>query len=570
MTMTGQNQSAETYDAIVVGSGITGGWAAKELTEKGLRVLMLDRGSPQEHPNAYRGEHAPNWTLPFGGLPNRSSNAEEYEVQSRCYAFEEATRELFVRDSDEPYIQEEGTDYEWIRGSRFGGRSLIWGRQVYRWGPQDFEANALDGHGTDWPLRYDDLKDWYSHVEAFIGVSGQAEGLDSFPDSEFLAPMEMNAIEKTIKGRLARKEPGLTHTIGRVAILSEDHNGRSACHYCGPCPRGCSPGSYFSTQSSTLPAAEKTGRLTALPNRAVQKVLFDSERNRATGVEVLNVETRQQETYQARIIFMCASAIHSAQILLNSKSEAFPEGIANSSGVIGHYLMDHQSHNSGIGVFFDNLDRYYYGFRPNGTYIPRFRNLNGQDPDADFIRGYGFQCGSIRLDYRFNMHQTGIGATYKETLRKPGPWAFSMEGFAEFLPHWDNKVTLDETRRDAFGMPLVRIAIRESENDIRMRADMKKQADRILKAAGAVVTLLDDEKPAPINAIHEMGTVRMGRDPKTSALNGWNQAHDVPNLFVTDGAAMASSAYVNPSLTYMAFTARAADHAAALWKRGEL
>ena len=570
---TEQENTASTsrlYDAIVIGSGISGGMAAKELTEKGMHVLMLERGTPLEHGTGYIGEHAPNWAIPYGNLPNYQENDKDYAMQSKNYAFDGATRQHFIKDSDEPYIQDNGTDFQWIRGARVGGRSLMWGRQVYRWAPHDFETNALDGHGTDWPVRYDDLAPWYSHVEKFIGVTGKREGLPYFPDGEFQKPMEMYALEKRIKGRLARHASELTYTMGRSAVLTEQLGDRAACHYCGACPRGCSTGSYFSTQSSTLPAAKKTGRLTLRANSAVQKIQHDPATGKATGVQIRDMETGQQLTYKSRIIFLNASTIHSAQILLNSKSEAFPNGLANSSGVIGRYLMDHNELGVNMGVFFDDIDRYFSGKRPNGTYIPRFRNIEGQDDDADFLRSYGFQCNTIRLDHRFTMHQKGIGADYKETLRKPGPWVFAMVAFGECLPNADNRITLDENKRDAFGMPIVHINMHFGDNEQKMRTDMKHQADRILKAAGAAFVATADDKPAPISAIHEMGTVRMGKDPKTSVLNGWNQSHDVPNLFVTDGAAMASSGHVNPSLTYMAFTARAADYAAKLWKKGEL
>ena len=381
-------ETSDIYDAIVIGSGITGGLAAKELTEKGLRVLMIERNSPLNHPGEYKGEHAMNWELPFGGYPDREFYQQDYNVQSKCYAFDAATRDHFMKDSDEPYIKEGDTDFQWYRGGRFGGRSVIWGRQVYRWGPQNFEENARDGHGTDWPIRYEDLAPWYAHVEKFIGVSGQNEGLTTFPDMEMQKPMPMFALEKRIKKRLARHAPELTLTMGRTAILTEDKDDRFACHYCGPCQRGCSTGSYFSTQSASLPAALNTGRLTIVTDTAVQKILYDTETQRASGVQTLNTQSLQANTYKARIIFLCASAINSAQILLNSKSPAFPNGLANSSGVVGRYLMDHNSQNPGIGIFPELLDRYYRGHRPNGSYIPRFRNVGLYDNEkTDFVRG---------------------------------------------------------------------------------------------------------------------------------------------------------------------------------------
>jgi glucoside 3-dehydrogenase (cytochrome c) catalytic subunit len=557
------------YDAIVVGSGITGGWAAKELTEKGLKVLMLERGDEMEHGVGYKGEHAPNWKLPYGGLPNRELIEKDYFIQNKIEIVDESTRHFFNNDRLNPYVFDKDNPFYWIRANNVGGRSLIWGRQAHRWSPQDFEANKLDGHGVDWPIRYEDLKDWYAYVERFIGVSGQAEGLEHFPDGEFLPPMEMYSLEKTIKQRLSSKRPDLTLTIGRSAILTKNHNGRSACHYCGPCPRGCSTGSYFSTQSSTLPAAVATGNLKLRANSVVEKLVYDAEKGRVKGVRVIDAKTHEKFEFTADMVFLCASTLGSTQILLNSGSAHYPNGLANSSGVLGRYLMDHNViTEAAIGVFYDDLDRYYFGHRPTQTYIPRFRNLHGQDADADYIRGFGYLNYTLRLDWRHTYHQKGFGADLKNNLRKPGPWAYSMTGFGECLPRYDNQVSLDKSARDRYGIPQVKIDFSWGENELRVAREMRVEAEKILKAAGAVAIFSGDKESEPGTAIHEMGTARMGRDPKNSVLNEWNQAHDISNLFVTDGSAMASSSWINPSLTYMALTARACDYAVKQWRKG--
>lgn len=561
-------ENTQHFDAIVIGSGITGGWAAKELTEKGLKVLMLERGSELVHSRGYLGEHVQPWKLPNGGFPDRELNESDYPIQQHSAPLDDSNRHFFNNDRLNPYVFDKDNPFYWVRGARVGGRSLTWGRQAYRRGEQDFKDNAADGHGVDWPIRYEDIKPWYSYVERFIGVSGQAEGLCSVPDGEFLPPMEMYAVEKTIKKRLVKNCPDLTFTIGRAAILTQDHNGRTACHYCGPCPRGCSTGSYFSTQSSTLPAAQATGNLTVRPDSVVESLAYDVNKKRVSAVRVIDAVSKERLSFSADLVFLCASTIGSTQILLNSRSEHFPKGLANSSGVLGRYLMDHHMVSAGTGLFTDNLDRYYSGHRPNGGYIPRFRNLNQQDEDADFIRGYAFQTYTLRMDYRFNFQRSGFGVSYKDGLRKPGPWLFSLTGFGECLPHRDNRMFLDPVKKDRYGIPLVNVDMRWRDNEDKICRDMGRQAERILTQAGAARVMVNPRAKDPGEAIHEMGTARMGRDPKTSVLNGWNQAHDVANLFVTDGAAMTSSGNTNPSLTYMALTARACDFAAKQWKSG--
>lgn len=556
------------FDAIVIGSGITGGWAAKELTEKGLKVLMLDRGRMVEHGRDYTGEHMPPWEIPFRGKPLRELYADEYAVQSQNYAFDETTRHFFNNDGQNPYVNEEGV-FNWFRADVVGGKSLLWGRQVYRWSDLDFEANKRDGHGIDWPIRYRDVAPWYSHVEKFIGVSGQAENLPQLPDSEFLPPMEMTVMEQYVKKGIEAKFPQRKMTIGRVAVLTQPHNGRGACHYCGPCQRGCSAGAYFSTQSSTLPAARKTGNLTLKSDAVVAGIDYDPATRRATGVRVVDANSKVGSTYTAKLVFLCAGTVGSTQILLHSASEVFPQGLANSSGVLGHYLMDHTLGTGALGYFDKFQDRIAYGNRPNGIYIPRFRNLDGQDADAEFLRGYGYQGQSFRSGWSSMAAKVpGFGADFKHALRPPAPWAMYLGGFGECLPYRSNEIVLDNSKNDRFGIPQVRFRFSFRENEQKMREDIAHQAEEMLKHSGAQHVQSFVGNSIGGDGIHEMGTARMGDDPTQSVLNRWNQAHDVPNLFVTDGACMTSASCVNPSLTYMALTARATDYAVKQLQQG--
>ena len=549
------------FDAIVVGSGVTGGMAAKELTERGLKVLVLERGRQLRHGSDYLGEHAPPWHLPHHGKPLRELYADQYAVQSRNYAFSEQNRPFWNNDRDNPYATDEGKPFRWYRSDVVGGRSLLWGRQSYRYSEQDFAANAQDGHGIPWPVNYGDIAPWYSHVEKFIGVNGRREGLAQLPDGEFQQPMPWFALEETIKARLAKKAPDVTLTNSRIAVLTEDLPGRAACHYCGPCHNGCSTGSYFSSQSSTLPAASATGNLTLLPDSVVTRLEYDPATRRVSKVLVTSV-TGEQRAYSAKVVFLCAGTIASTQLLLHSTSSAFPDGLANSSGVLGHYLMDHPLGLAGMGVFLDNMDSYYRGYRPNGLYIPRFRNVGGQDSDADFVRGYGFQTMTFRRDWSMSFNSRGIGAQYKEAMRKPGFWLFALAQFVECLPRKSNRMYLS-SRKDRFGVPQVVFDMQWSDNERALWDDAFVQAQRILRAAGAVVSIEGPrDMSTPGEGIHEMGTARMGNDPRESVLNGYNQAHDVPNLFVTDGSFQTSASCVNPVLTLLAFTARASDYAA--------
>jgi choline dehydrogenase-like flavoprotein len=560
------------FDAIVVGSGISGGWAAKELTEKGLKVLVLERGKDLQHGLDYLGEHAPRWKAPYQSKRPRELYEEQYPVVSQNYSFSEFNRQFWNNDRDNPYVGSDDPDrpFDWYRSDVVGGRSLLWGRQTYRWSEADFKANASDGTTIPWPIGYDDVAPWYSHVEKFVGISGQAEGLAQLPDSEFLPPMGMFALEETIKGRLAKKVPDVTMTMGRVAILTEDHNGRAACHYCGPCHNGCSTGSYFSSQSSTLPAARATGNLTLKANAVVEKLVYDKASGKISEIHVIDTQTHERQSYSARLFFLCASTVGSTQILLNSKSAQFPNGLANSSGVLGQYLNDHFLGMASMGVFLDNMDSYYHGNRPNGTYIPRFRNLDGQDEDTDFLRGYGYQNHVMRMDWLTGMNKKGFGADLKDSLRKPGPWIWAMAGFGEGMPRESNRMYLHNNKVDRFGIPQVAFEFEWGENEQNAWKDLVRQAERIQKAAGAVITVPGSEQLGSVGGqgIHEMGTARMGDDPNKSVLNAHNQAHDVPNLFVTDGSCMTSAACVNPSLTYMALTARACDYAVEQLKSG--
>ncbi|MEO8139282.1 MAG: GMC family oxidoreductase [Gemmatimonadota bacterium] len=557
------------YDAIVVGSGISGGWAAKELTERGLDVLLLEAGGPVDPATDYV-EHIQPWQMPFRGWGDRAKLEREQPVQKECYACDEWSGKFFVNDLENPYTTPDDKPFSWIRGRQVGGRSIMWGRQVYRWSDLDFEANAKDGHGTDWPIRYADIAPWYDYVERFIGVSGQAEGLDQLPDGQFLPPMEMRCAESHVRDRLARAYGrDRVLTIGRCAILTADHLGRKACHYCGPCERGCITRSYFSSLNATLPAAAATGRLTLRPWSVVESVQYDAVKRRATGVRIIDANSFESIEYTARIIFLNASSLESTRILLNSKSRAFPDGLGNSNGVLGHYLMDHSMGHGARGTIPGYEDHRSFGNRPNGIYLVRFRNVTDQHPD--FVRGYAFQGGAWRDGWGRGTGMKGFGAGFKHSLlTEQGPWGMSFYGFGECLPREDNFVELDPERTDKWGIPALRIHCSYGENEHAQWKDMIHTATEMLEAAGATNITETNETISPGLVIHEMGTARMGRDPKTSILNGHNQVWDAPNLFLTDGACMASSANQNPSITYMALTARAVSHAVDLMKRREL
>jgi len=557
----------EMYDAIVVGSGISGGWAAKELTERGLRTLVLEAG---RHVDATDYEMSTQpWELRHRGRRDRDRQEKERPIQRECYACDAYSEKFFVRDDLNPYTTGDGKRFSWIRSRQVGGRSLVWGRQVYRWSDLDFEANSKDGYGVDWPIRYADIAPWYDHVERFIGISGQAEGLAQLPDGQFLPPMELNCAEQFVRDGLKRHYGGeRVLTIGRCAILTREHNGRAACHYCGVCERGCTTHSYFSSQAATLPAAEATGRLTLRPHSVVHSVIYDPASGRASGVRVIDAESHEELEFNARLVFLCASALESTRLLLNSSTERWPDGLANSSGQVGRNLMDHTMGGGARGRVPGLEDKWTFGRRPNGIYVPRFANVVDQHPD--FLRGFAYQGGASRAGWDRGNSMEGFGADFKHALRTPGPWSMGLYGFGECLPRESNYVDLDPEQVDAWGIPSLRIHCEWSDNERRVLREMATQAAEMLEAAGVrdVEDFVEDNPPGL--TIHEMGTARMGRDPDTSVLNEWNQSWDVPNLFITDGACMTSSANQNPSITYMALTARAVDHAVGLITRGEL
>ncbi|KQX22592.1 MULTISPECIES: GMC oxidoreductase [unclassified Sphingomonas] len=560
--------TSSVFDAIVVGSGISGGWAAKELTERGARVLLIDRGRMVRHGEDYPSEHKAPWEMPFHGFGDRLLYESDYAVQRRGRGFEEGSAHFFVNDREHPYKVEPGTRFSWLRGYQVGGRSLVWGRASFRLSDFNFGENKRDGHGIDWPIRYADISPWYDHVERFIGVSGAREGIDSLPDGEFLPPFAMNCIEEHAKKGIERSFPGRRMINERTAVLSQDHNGRSACHLCGPCQRGCSTGSYFSTQSSTLPAAEATERLTVMSDTIVAGVDYDPTLKRVTGVRTINSKTGARETITARLIFLNASTLGTIHILLNSRSNAFPNGLANSSGAVGRDIMDTVKGPIITGTFSGFEDQQPIGNRPTGIYIPRFRNV--ADRETDFLRGYGYQGSGSRALWTRGIDSRTIGADLKAELRKPGPWTIMLGAMGEPLPNYDNVVRLDPNKTDKWGLPQLLVSHRWTANEERMAQDMADQGEAMMRAAGAVkVTTIREIKPAG-ETNHEMGGARMGHDPREAVLNRFNQAHDIANLFITDGSCMTSSPCQNPSLTYMALSARAADFAMKQLKEGAL
>ncbi len=560
----------ETYDAIVVGTGISGGWAAKELTENGLKTLVLERGRMVEHIKDYPTMHDDPWDYPFKG--NLSlEDQKKYHIQHRVnWAPKDDNKHFFVNDLDHPYV--ETKRFDWIRGYQVGGRSLTWGRQSYRWSDIDFEANKKEGIGVDWPIRYKDISPWYDKVEEYIGVSGENLGLKHLPDGKFLPAMKLNCVEEDLKKATAENfDDGRLITIGRAAHITDPDGkfeGRGTCQNRDRCSRGCPFGGYFSSNSSTLPAAERTGNMTLRPNSIVYEVMYDDSTKKATGVKVIDTETHEKLEFKAKVIFLCASSMASVGILLQSKSERFPNGLGNDSDALGRGIMDHH-YKLGASAKVDGyLDKYYKGRQPSGFYIPRFVNLDEKTKKKNYFRGFGYQGRASRGDWSESIAEMNYGKELKEQLLKPGNWTIGATGFGEFLPYDDNRVTLSPTEKDKWGLPQLAFDVEFKENEYNMREDIKEQLATIFKAAGFKEVSVYDEETGPGLGIHEMGGARMGHSAKTSIVNKHNQLHLVPNVYITDGAFMSSSSCVNPSLSYMAFTARAANHAAGEFKKG--
>ncbi len=555
------------YDAIVIGTGITGGWAAKELSEKGLKTLVLERGRMIKHISDYTNMYKDPWDFKFKGKQTREEESRQEKQARTGYVTNKAHNHFFVDDIKHPY--NEVKRFDWIRGYQVGGRSLTWGRQSYRLSDLDFNANKKDGVAVDWPIRYKDLAPWYDYVEKYIGVSGEKLGLAHLPDGVFEPPMDLTCVEEHLKENIAKNYDDRVLTIGRTAHITSDKQyfGRSKCQNRDRCMRGCPFGGYFSSNSSTLPAAERTGNMTLRPNSIVHEIIYDDTLKKAVGVKVIDTETKEKMIFNAKIIFACASTIPTTAILMQSKSKRFPNGMGNDSGELGHNLMDHHL-DAGASANIDGFeDKYYKGRRPNGFYIPRFRNLGDEETKKDFIRGYGYQGGAARWNNSDYIDEEGYGKGLTEKILKPGGWRISLGGFGECLPYHENKMTLDYEKLDEWGLPTVTFDAGWKENEMEMRKDMIQQAVEMLENAGFKDIQPNDNIAAPGIGIHEMGTARMGNDPKTSVLNSNNQVHGIPNIYVTDGSCMTSAGCQNPSLTYMALTVRAVDHAVKQFKK---
>jgi choline dehydrogenase-like flavoprotein len=559
--------SNQQYDAIVIGSGISGGWAAKELTEKGMKVLLLERGRNIEHIKDYVNATKESWEFPHRGIMPTQEMLQNYPVLKRDYPLNETVLDFWVKDKESPYT--ETKPFSWFRGYHVGGRSLMWGRQSYRFNKWDFEANGKDGFGVDWPIRYEDMASWYTHAEKFAGIQGSLEGLDVLPDGDFMPAMEMNIVEKDVAAKIKKHYKDQRHMfIGRSANITQPHHDRTNCQYRNRCWRGCPFGGYFSTQSATLPAAMKTGNLTLRPFSIVTQVIYDKDAKKATGVEVLDATDNKTYTFNAKVIFLCASAFNSTWILMNSATSVWEGGLGSSSGELGHNVMDHHFRCGANGRVDGYGDKYEYGRRPTGIYIPRFRNI--YTDKRDYVRGFGYQGGAGR-GRGVEVAEFTIGADLKNALSVPSDnWGIGVMGFGEMLPYHENKISLNKNVKDKWGLPVLDMDVEIKDNEKKMRIDMMNDAAEMLEAAGVKNVNTYDYGYEVGMGIHEMGTARMGRDAKTSVLNAQNQVWDAPNVFVTDGACMTSASCVNPSLTYMAMTARAADFAAAEMKKGNL
>ncbi|MBT8235717.1 MAG: GMC family oxidoreductase [Bacteroidia bacterium] len=564
------NEEQASYDAIVIGSGISGGWAAKELCENGVKTLMLERGRMVNHITDYPTANLDDWDFPNNGELSREEMAKQEKQARTGYTIRAQSNFWFVNDLEHPY--NETKRFDWMRGYHVGGRSLLWGRHSYRFSEMDFTANRDDGHGVDWPVRYRDIAPWYDKVESYIGVTGENLGLSQLPDGKFEPAMELNCLEQHVREQLEEHFDDRHMTPGRVAHINSDKKfeGRMRCQYRDRCIRGCPFGAYFSSNSSTLPAAERTGNLTLRPDAIVHEILYDPDTKKATGVKVIDRVTKENFEFKAKVIFLCASSIASTSILMQSKSDRFPNGMGNDSDQLGRNIMDHHMDAGASGKFDGFEDKYYKGRKPVGIYLPRFRNLGGSSNTKTFKRGYGYQGGASRGNWEETISELSHGKALKEAILKPGGWSFGMSGFGEVLPYEDNRMTLDYNKLDKWGLPTVTFDAELKENEFNMRKDIIEQAVDMLTKAGLRDVTPQDDPYALGLGIHEMGTARMGRNPLTSVLNGYNQIHAVKNVYVTDGAFMTSASCVNPSLTYMAFSARAANHAAEQLKKGRL
>lgn len=559
-------KAQNTYDAIVIGSGISGGWAAKELTERGLKIIMLERGRNFEHIKDYKSATKNPWDFEHRGSITQEQR-KEHKYIARTWGAYEPIIDYWANDKDSPYT--EIKPFNWWRAYQLGGRSILWGRQSYRWSDHDFEGNLKDGWAIDWPIRYKDIAPWYDHVEKFIGVNGSLEGLEQLPDGHFLPAMEMNCVEKDVSERIKKHFNGTRHMIiGRSANLTAPINGRTNCQYRNRCWEGCPFGAYFSTQSSTLPAAMRTGNLTVRPFSIVTKILFDKDTQKAKGVEVLDAETNKTYEYYAKIVFVNASALNSAWVLMNSATDIWPGGLGSSSGELGHNIMDHHYNLGASGTVEGYDDKYYFGRRANGIYVVRFANLFGDK--RNYLRGFGYQGAASRENWSRNIPELSIGGKFKDALTEPGQWTMGIGGFGELLPYHENKISLDHHNKDKWGLPILAMDAEIKDNEKKMRIDIVAEAKAMLESAGVKNVRTWDNGHNVGDGIHEMGSARMGRDPKTSVLNMHNQVWDAKNVFCTDGAMMVSSACQNPSLTYMAMTARAANFAVDELKRGNI
>jgi choline dehydrogenase-like flavoprotein len=557
------------YDAIVVGSGISGGWAAKEFCEKGLKTLVLERGRDVQHLKDYPTMTANPWDMPHR---NRQPRADKLEnpIVNRCYAYKEDTEHFFVKDSQHPYIQTK--PFDWVRGYQVGGKSLIWARQTQRWSKYDFEGPGRDGFAVDWPIRYEDIAPWYSHVERFVGISGNYDGLETLPDGEFLPAWEMNCVEKEVQKRIKSAYEDRTFVIGRCAHLTEPspihlQQGRGKCMARNQCYRGCPFGGYFSSNSSTLPFAAQTGNLTIRPDSVVHSLIYDAQKEKVTGVRVIDRVTKEIREYFAKVIFLNAATLNTNLILLNSTSTRFPTGLGNDSGILGKFIAFHNYRGTVGGKFEGFEDRYYSGRRPTAVMLPNFRNVKTQE--MDFLRGYMSFYSASRAGFGHAGNEP-FGAEFKEANSEPGPWSVGMMMQGETIPKETNLVRLSPDLKDEWGIPQLELDISYDENDEKMILDFLDQGEEMLQKAGVTNIYRNDSKQAPGLDIHEMGGVRMGRDPKSSLLNAFNQMHLAPNVFVTDGAAMTSTSTQNPSLTFMALTARAVDYAVKELKKGNI